>query len=58
VGDVEGRRRRGFSLPVLCRRGGLPGDWLTMGCTPTASPSSCDARQGFGWAEDAVERRN
>jgi hypothetical protein len=37
---------------------GLPGDWLTMGCTPTAPPSSCGARQGFGWAEDAVERRD
>jgi hypothetical protein len=36
--------------------GGLPSDWLVMGCTPTALPRSCGARQGFGWVEDAVER--
>jgi hypothetical protein len=38
--------------------GSLPGDSLMMGCSPTAPPSSCGAQQGFGWAEDAVERRD
>jgi hypothetical protein len=39
----------GLLLPGSPSMGGLPGGWLTTGCTPTAPPSSCGAGQGSGW---------
>jgi hypothetical protein len=45
----QGLAMEGLLLLSSLLMGGLSSGWFVMGCVPMVPPSSCGARQGFGW---------